>query len=197
MIWLSQASRSFSVVSETVTRAAALLASTIIRRNVVVATVIAAVAAVALRSVELLQARLTSELSVVSGLQGELSTIQELRTRGAGQDAWSQQVGRTTAYLEKQKTAIDYLASTKAPAAMHLVWASRDYFPRLLAEPVSAGSDSERRLSEHLKEAERLLQSQARPQEGDNLLVGLVVAIDLVAAGVIAYRVGGFKAAAR
>jgi len=114
-------------------------------------------------------------------LQQLATEFKSLRDHAASETEWEDFSDRADHELAQLARKLSNAAQADDPVSMELLWAARDYFPKMLTDSKRQPGPGERKFDLHLKRAETLLRMH-RPTESsqpDWLIVG-VTAIDLL-----------------
>jgi len=108
-------------------------------------------------------------------LHRTLSTLhieaEQRRSDRFADDRWKIFTERANAEIQSVVRVLENYANAADPASLHLLWAARDYLPRILNTNDSASriavNDA---LSRHLQQAERLISDSRRGHQDDGLI---------------------------
>ena len=95
----------------------------------------------------------TDPIKVLSSTWEELKSKRSLK---ASQSEWDEFAERAQRQIKPLVVQLEKTASTSNPTDQQLLWASRDFLPKMLSDARTAESDSERKFSLHLQRAKWL-----------------------------------------
>ncbi len=105
--------------------------------------------------------------ALLAEVEQAYSDFQQLRTENADEARWSELQGRLETQFADTVKQLDKTAGPDDPASQHLLWALRDYLPRMLQDGRLKRSKSEDQFEENLNGARNFVHPQpvAAPTE--------------------------------
>jgi GYF domain 2 len=98
-----------------------------------------------------------SKTSVYFALNEQLNQLRDLRSRNADVQEWERYAAQSRAIGEELSAKLKRIAGPDDPAAMEMLWAARDYLPKLAQDSREEKGVSEERFELHMARADTFL----------------------------------------